>query len=164
VFFDWDQHSNCEQPSDSKVASEQCTGFLHLALAVKQSSTVKAAGMRAVQIGVYSTKSRFKSKLKWRWVRFAANACGGVIMMWDMRADPRKLTATSTIRSTFLWIIGAYPFSCLTDLFLSFLVLGYINRGEDVLRFSQTVLYEIQCFVSACVGTQCLTFLSGFVS
>jgi hypothetical protein len=131
---------------------------------VKQSSTVKAAGTWAVQIGVYSIKSRFKSKLKWRWVRFAANACGCVIMMWDMRADPRKLTATSAIRSTFLWIIGAYPFSCLTDLFLSFLVLGYINRGEDVLRFSQTVLYEIQCFVSACVGTQCLTFLSGFVS
>jgi hypothetical protein len=69
VFFDWDQHSNCEQPSDSKVASEQCTDFLHLALAVKQSSTVKAAGMWVVQIGVYSIKARFKSKLKWRWVQ-----------------------------------------------------------------------------------------------
>ena len=120
--------------------------------------------MWAVQIGVYSIKSRFKSKLKWRWVRFAANACGCVIMMWDMRADPRKLTATSAIRSTFLWIIGAYPFSCLIDLFLSSLCWGMSTEGEDALRFSQTVLYEIQCFVSACVGTQCPTFLSGFVS
>jgi hypothetical protein len=41
----------------------------------------------------------------WRRVRFDANACGCVIMMWDLHTgtDPRKQTAAFVIRLSFLW-------------------------------------------------------------
>jgi hypothetical protein len=54
-----------------------------------------------------------QSKLKWHGVRFAASACGCVIMMWDMQAgttDLRELTTAFTIRPCFFVVFGLIPF------------------------------------------------------
>jgi hypothetical protein len=65
-------------------------------LAVKQSSKIDRDVGAANRCLLYQVA--LQSKLKWRWVRFAASVCGCVIMMWDMQAgtiDPRELTITA---------------------------------------------------------------------
>lgn len=108
VFFDWDQLSNSEQPSDKKVANEQCTGLLS-----RETVRWNRLGCgRSKSVFSLSGRVALQSKLKWRCVRLAS-ACGCVITMWDMQAgttDPRELSTAFAIRPCFFVVIGLILF------------------------------------------------------